>query len=340
MTKSINLLIFGAGRMGIRHAIGASTVPNIKNITLVDISENSLENARRQLLKFGNTCEFSFQIFDELELKEGSFDIGIIATTAEDRLTICEKITTVCANILIEKPLGQNMESVMALLKFLETTSTNAYVNLNMRINPTFLKIKHDIKKMPQFDGQINITLNTGSLGIGANGIHYLDFLIFLFDADRVVLRASEIDSKMISSARGSQFFDFGGWCKLDFFSNDIKVGASFISMSATSSVFGGFDIVGPNGRITINESTGQRIDYLRKQDSELPINRYNADYLTPNLSSFNSPELSELTKIWIESIIEGNSVLPKINETLLAHEIMFEWLSQGGSNKIYFPIT
>jgi predicted dehydrogenase len=337
----MKLLIVGAGRMGIRHAIGASSVANIEKITIVDISAEALENARNQLLKLVTTFEFSYQLLNNIDLEKGSFDIGIIATTAEDRLTICEKVINLgCANILIEKPLGQNMESVLALSKFIKHTNANVFVNLNMRINPVFLKLKQDLKKMPQFDGQIKITLNTGSVGIGANGIHYLDFLIFLFDADKVVLRASEIDDTMILSSRGSHFKDFGGWCILDLFSDDLKVGSSYISMTATSSVFGGFDIVGTHGRITINESTGQRIDYLRNPESGKPIYYYHADYLEPNLTSFTSPELSELTKIWIESILEGNSVLPQINETLLAHKIMFQWLSQGESNKINFPIT
>lgn len=46
MTKSIKLLIVGAGRMGIRHAIGAAFVPNVEKIAIFDISENALDNAK------------------------------------------------------------------------------------------------------------------------------------------------------------------------------------------------------------------------------------------------------------------------------------------------------
>ena len=340
MTKSINLLIVGAGRMGIRHAIGAASVLNVEKIAIFDISESALDNAKKQLINLDDYSKFTFYTLEYLDSCIG-YDVAIIATTAQGRISICEKVVrTGCENILIEKPLGQNINEVLELVDFFKTTKSKAFVNLNMRLYPDFIKLKHDLQHFPQFKGEINITLNTGTIGIGANGIHYLDYLIFLLNADEVKLITCQIDEKNIPSARGAQFNDYGGWCVLEFFVNSKKVGTSFLSMSSASTVFGGFDIVGTHGRITINESSGQRIDYMRDNNSTMPINRYHADYLDPVSSKIYSPALSELTKKWIQGLLKGEAVLPKLEESLLAHKVMFEWLSHSKMKVDNFPIT
>jgi hypothetical protein len=71
-----------------------------------------------------------------------------------------------------------------------------------------------------------------------------------------------------------------------------------------------------------------------------MPIQRYNADYDVPIETNFNSPFLGDLTFIWLSELINGKAILPLIKDSLLSHELLFEWLS---SNEIYqdiFPIT
>ena len=77
----------------------------------------------------------------------------------------------------------------------------------------------------------------------------------------------------------------------------------------------------------------------MRKEDSEMPIQRYGADFLPPVTSEFNSPFLGDLTSIWIDSIINGKSNLPSISESLNVHQLMFEWLSLSTHHE-KFPIT
>ena len=336
----MKILIIGAGRMGLRHAIGVSNATNVEKITIVDVSEDALKNAKVHLSDSTNYQKFTFRTSDYLD-SNNNYDVGIIATTAQDRLSICKKVVRFgCEYILIEKPLGQNLSDVIRLVDFFKTTSAKAFVNLNMRLYPDYLKLKNDIKNFSQFNGEKTITINTGTLGIGANGIHYLDYLIFLLDADEVKLISGKIDKEKIPSARGPQFNDFGGCCLLEFYANEIKVGTAFISMSANSTVFGGIDIVSSHGRITINESSGKRIDYLRDSNSDMPMNRYHADYLKPLTYDFSSPPLSDLTKNWINSLSNKKSVLPNLEESILAHQIMFEWLSKDKSEDNHFPIT
>jgi predicted dehydrogenase len=182
--------------------------------------------------------------------------------------------------------------------------------------------------------------LNTGTLGIGANGIHYLDLLYFLLNADSASFVAGEIDERVIPSGRGPQFGDFGGWAIIKFFNKGEFLANVFLSMSASSTVFGAWDIVGPHGRVYLSEVEGKRIDTLRKDDSQLPFNRYFGDYLPPNEILIESPFLGDLTRKWIQGVIDGEKLLPEIGDSIKVHELLFDWLGKSNTHKTIFPIT
>lgn len=336
----MKVLIIGAGRMGLRHAVGLASMSEITNISIVDISTDALLNAKRQ---FENSEYFNKYSFHDISFLNSCTNYGvcIIATTASNRRDICEKIVLLgIANVLIEKPLGQSLEEVLDLINLFKDTKSKAYVNLNMRINPNFVQLKHDLISKQQLHGYKIITINTGAIGIGANGIHYLDFLNNLLDADHSTIVNCSIQNEPISSARGELYRDFGGWCMLDYFKKEEKVGTAFLSINALSSVFGGIDIVAPHGRIFINESSGKRFDFLRDPTSTLPTSRYHADYFEPLICDLFNSALSDLTREWMESILNSKSCLPSVEESLHAHALMFEWLSNSKETFNKFPIT
>lgn len=336
----MKVLIIGAGRMGMRHAIGIAPVSQINNITMADISIYAIQNAKDQLKDNSNRNKFSYILFDEINLVN-DFDCGIIAATAENRIELCQKaVNAGCKYVLVEKPLGQSLGEVNELIAYFSKIGVKAYVNLNMRVYPDSIKLKNDLKLFPQFKGKKSISINTGTVGIGANGIHYLDYLFFLTEADNAEIIAAEIDDITIPSARGIQFKDFGGWCLIRFSKENNEVAKAFISINTESTVFGGWDIVGPNGRITINECSGKRIDYLRDPDSQMPIQRYNADYEQPVESIYYSPMLGDLTRLWIEGLMKNEDLLPSLDEALSSHKLMFEWLQYSKDFQNVFPIT
>ena len=114
---------------------------------------------------------------------------------------------------------------------------------------------------------QPNINFTGGALGIGANGIHYLDLLFFLYNAKKAKIAYATIEPETIESGRGSSFKDFGGLIVLEFEDESGKyLGRGTLSLSSTSSVFGGWEIIGSNGRIRINELENQRVDIIRDE--------------------------------------------------------------------------
>lgn len=338
----MKVVILGSGRMGIRHAQGIVDMPELTQLYLVDKFEQSLQNAQEALKNSSGFTRTSFMTLSDFIQSNSTYDVAILAATSQNRLESCSTLIAKGVKyLLVEKPLGQSLAEVNELISFFDSyPDVKAYVNLNMRLYDSFIRLKNDLHTMPQFAGLKTITVNTGTIGIGANGIHYLDLLYFLFDADESVIKACEIDTQLVPSARAAEFADFGGWAAIDFYKNKEKVGNALMSISARSTVFGGWDIVGPHGRITLNEIQQKRVDILRKADSIMPINRYAADYLDPVEQKIESPFLGDLTSVWLDNLSKGKEVLPLLKESLKVHQLMFEWLSASTTHKDHFPIT
>lgn len=336
----MDLVIIGSGRMGIRHATGAASNKFVHKIFLIDVNNDALELAKNQLKKSGFIEKFSFHLLSDLENLELKNCIGIVASPARERKKVCnELINKRVKKILIEKPLGQSLEEVTELVNLMQESDTSAYVNLNMRLYNFFVSLKNDFVKIEQLKGYKIVSINTGSIGIGANGIHYLDLLCFLFDADNAELVAGEIEESTLASGRGKDYKDFGGWCTIKFYRFNCEIGRAHISITSKSTVFGNWDIVAPYGQIIINEISQLKTEILRKENSTLPIERYGAEYMDPVVSTINTPFLGDLTSKWIDSLVEGNSVLPNLKESLLAHKLLFDWLSIS-SDCTKYPIT
>ncbi len=326
--------------MGIRHAIGALESGCVDRIFLLDISKASIENAITQLNQLANYDKIRAILIENF--KPCNVDIVIIAATASNRLETC-KLALECnpSTILIEKPLGQSYEEVTELVDYLDKFDTDVSVNLNTRLYPFIQNLKSDIFTLPQFKGPINISYNGGSLGVGANGIHYLDLFYFLYDADSAELVYAEIEPNILPSGRGEEFGDFGGIAVIKFYdSMQSYLGRATISLSSTSTAFGGWEIIGSHGRIRINELEGSRVDILRSKDSSKPVFKYAADYLPPNHIEIESPMLSNVTKIWLQNLSNKINTLPSLKETLKVHKLMFDWLDQCKIYKGNFPIT
>jgi predicted dehydrogenase len=339
MTNTINLnvVILGAGRMGIRHAQGLLNHSNIAKLFVVDLSIEALNNARAQL----NNPSIIYLTLKEFENLIDTVHYAIVASTANNRVeTALLLIKKGVLKVLIEKPLGQSEEEVKELVQLFKNTNIEAFVNLNMRQYDFFIQLKNDLNSSPQLQGFKSITVNTGAIGIGANGIHYLDLILFLTNAYTAEIVYSEIEDNLLPSGRGKNFNDFGGICLLDLFDNlGNKIARVYLSITSYSSAFGGWEIISPNGRIYFNEIDGKLISVLRKPDSLLPLHRYAADYDDAEVITIKSPFLGELTRSWFDQMLKGNNVLPRLDESLLVHKILFGWLKSFNSNSS-FPIT
>jgi predicted dehydrogenase len=340
--NKLNVIILGAGRMGVRHAQGICKMEEVNSLLLVDIVESGLTSASDALKDEPGYHKIRFEIFEAFIASSEKFDVAILAATSRNRLDNCRMLVEKGAkHVLIEKPLGQSMEEVRDQAEYFESLQgVEAYVNLNMRLYESFQQLRTDINTLPQFNGEKTISVNTGAIGIGANGIHYLDMFYQLFEADDARIVAGAIDQKLIPSARGPEFNDFGGWCVIEMTRSGTYLGKVMLSISANSTAFGGWDIIGHHARISIDQIQQKRVDTLRREDSTMPIYRYAADYFEPVVTPFESPFLGDLTRLWLESVLKGERVLPGLRDSEKVHQLMFDWLALSKTHKGTFPIT
>ena len=339
----MKVLVIGAGRMGLRHCLGVLKVTTIDTLVVVDVNQNALENAKSQLEDKKNETIIEYCILEDFLKLNTTIDIVIIAATASSRIEICKKLLRFNPKyFLIEKPLGQSVNQVEQLIHFFnEHTNVKVFVNLNTRLYSGYQKLKKDLQSLTQLKGQLTISINTGTVGIGANGIHYIDLIKYLTDASAIKVVTAFIDDTVIPSGRGSNFADFGGYAVLDYLNSNAQLLArAHLILGSQSTVLGPWEIVGPNGRVLIDEFEQTRFNKYRKADSELPVQRYAGDYLPMETEKFEVPFLNDLTEEWLRQLIKGNFILPQIGETIEVHKAMFEWLNKGNSYKDEFPIT
>lgn len=336
----MKVIVIGAGRMGVRHIQGILTVENVEKVSIVDIYETALENAKSNLKDNDAFEKCDFILTDEIDNQE-TYDVGIIASTANNRAELFDKLVGLgCKDIMVEKPLGQSYQEVLDFSEKVSKSGVNCCVNLNMRMYDDFVQLRKDFATVPQLKGFKTISMNAGTIGIGANGIHYLDLLFFLLDADDTNIKAGFIDDVMIESPRGEEFGDFGGWVVIDYLKQEELVGTAFISISSRSTVFGSWEFVAPHGRIHVNEVEQKRSNVYRKEDSNLPMYRYFGDYNAPVEVKINSPFLGDLTAKWIIGLQNGEQLLPSLSESCKVHKLMFDWLNYSASHQDTFPIT
>lgn len=342
ISSKTNVAVVGAGRMGLRHCNGVLDSNLVNELFVVDINETALLNAKEQLKRHVSQ-KISYFLIDDFLNQNLIIETIILSSTAGDRIGLSNQLLKFSTKyFLVEKPLGQSMEEVTNLLNFFEDQKNcKVFVNLNTRLYPSYIKLKNDLKSLNQFNGPLTISINTGTVGIGANGIHYIDLIMFLTDATQIRIKHASIDDFVIPSGRGKEFGDFGGYAILEYLNsnNEILANAHLILGSQTT-VLGPWEIVGPNGRILIDEFEQTRFNKYRKADSDLPVNRYAGDYLPIETEVFEIPFLNDLTKQWFIEVNNGVFILPTLSDTKIVHRTMFDWLNHSSIYKNKFPIT
>lgn len=337
------VVVIGAGRMGIRHCLGVLAVDNVSKLIVVDINSESLSNAKLQLASKTGKVEAEYYLLEDFLNREEEVDVVILASTAGDRLEVCKRIIKFKPKyFLIEKPLGQSLLQVNELVKYFESQkAVKAFVNLNTRLYAPYQKLKEDLKTLTQFRGLLTFSINTGTVGIGANGIHYVDLIKFLTSAETIHLVNASIDEVVIPSGRGKEFADFGGYSILDFMDKqEKKLARAYLILGSQSTALGPWEIVGSNGRILIDEFEQKRYNKYRNPESTLPVQRYAGDYLPIEEEPFEIPFLNTLTEKWLRELSKGEYILPELRETIEVHKTIFDWLNYSGSYNNVFPIT
>ena len=169
-----NLLLIGSGQLGSRYIQGIIKETANYNITVIDSSKLSLNNARKIWTESGGSNS-SHKIFWSRTLPANikQYDLAIVSTSSKNRANLIDNICSeVTVNYwVIEKILAQSTKE----LKMIEAATfkaKNVYVNTPRRQMKWHKKIKS------KFSDKIRLVKKTGKLwGLACNAIHFIDLV-------------------------------------------------------------------------------------------------------------------------------------------------------------------
>jgi len=178
-----NIALIGSGNMAAEHARAFEAIPNTK-ITVV--CSRNLAKARKLAIELGGTA-FTDQVRDIKNYAK--IDLIIVAVSIEATFKLIVEVLKLEIPLLVEKPLGFDLEQCENIHKILELSSIKAWVGLNRRcysstINALkYLKDDTNQRIVDIFDQQDKLSANTSKFHpsvvknwMFANSIHLIDY--------------------------------------------------------------------------------------------------------------------------------------------------------------------
>ncbi|ASQ46411.1 Gfo/Idh/MocA family oxidoreductase [Legionella clemsonensis] len=196
MTK---IIIIGAGQLGSRHLQSLNLLNEEVDITVIDPNISSLETARSRFEATIKNINHRINYQKEISL-HGDIDVAIVASTAQSRRTIVEKLFNQSASVnhlVLEKLLFTQEQDYYAISHLLAKYPTKTWVNCTMRMMPYYQNLPNLFHKQV-----IQYHVTGSQYGLITNAIHYLDHLAYITGVNRFELDTRYLDKQIIESKR------------------------------------------------------------------------------------------------------------------------------------------
>lgn len=197
MNKKVKIAVIGVGRVGISHVYGILKSPEL--VELGGIVETNKELADKVANEFNTTAFYSL---DEA-LKDESISGYVVSLPHYLHFPIGKKILEAKRNVLIEKPLGINLDEVEQLAKIADQNGVYVMSGQSRRFYKAIQQAK---EYLPIIDGPTNMLYNfaciftketapawwreeklSGGLVIGMLGSHSIDMALWMFEGRKPV---------------------------------------------------------------------------------------------------------------------------------------------------------
>lgn len=324
----MNVLLVGAGRMGLRHFRGLVEIDG--EVYVVDLRREAEKDLRRAAAEHAAKAKVSFcSSLCEVPFGKIQLDAAILSETAQGRLDRFRFLVDHgIKNILIEKPLEQSRKRFHELLRVAQDNKLQVRCNHYRRSLPFYAQLR-------ERGGPFQIIVTGGAFGLGCNGVHWLDLAAYLAKSRSAEMLFGEIEATEIASGRGPAFRDYGGR-GLFAFEDGSRL---FLSCSADSSASAVAMITLPDWQCVVDLNQDLAIVCERDPASANPNYLYGVDYSRREVRGIESVQFSELTKGWIHWLQgHGKCPLPSLEEAALGHELLFDLLGTSGETE--FAIT
>lgn len=325
----MKILLIGAGRMGLRHLRGLAPIDGVVHVVDPDprteaavagIAAGAADGGFRSRTLFHRSLDQALRASPD-------FDAAILAATAAGREAVVEAVAGAgVRDLLIEKPIEQSRARLRGVSEAVCGSGIRAHCNLYRRTLDAFLCLHGR--------GPLVVTVNSGAMGLGGNGIHWIDFVLHLSGSRAGRLVGGVIEETPIASGRGAQFRDYGG-TGLFVFDDGSRLS---LSVSAGSAAPTTATIVTPTEHWLVDQNRDMAVIHRRRRECGKPHYLYGQDCDVTTLEGLESVDLPALTTAWIRSLQGGPpSRLPTLEEALPAHELLFDLLETGGDDRFAF---
>lgn len=314
----MKVLVSSLGVMGRRHLLGALKAG--AQVVGFDPSEASIEKSKEAVVKAGLDVA-QIQFVQQLPVSQ-TFDVAIFAETADFRMPNFMKFieTNKAKRILLEKPVTRgpaDLELMGTKIKKLQTEGTQVSVNFPRRTWPFYMKMKEAWSK----DAALEMTLNGGAVGLGCNGIHYIDTFAFLTSniSEKFQVLHSSVNADLIGSGRGERFKDYGGTFLLK------KGPATFyLSIDPTGTPTPILTFKSKNAVMWVDENNYTYRQWNKTGGFEKPNYLYGQDYTVTGEGAVEYRDLISLTELWVK----GELQLPAFDNVIESHAMLFGLLN------------
>ncbi len=316
----MKVLLIGGGRMGQRHLSGLASID--ASVVLVEPAEE----ARR-------ACAAAFPgalvaVASPADVDGAArFDVAIFATTAYGRLECVEWALPRSSALLVEKPLEQSRTRVRRLTEVVDMSGVPAWANHYRRTLPGY----EDLRRA---GGPFVISVSSGAMGLGCNGIHWIDFALHLAGQSEGRLLFGEIEALPIGSGRGARFRDYGGRGLFAFPDGSRLLLSSCAASSAPTTI----TVVAPDRHWVIDQHSDTGIIHERPPGMYHPTYLYGKDYSTRQAAGLEAASLSDLTTAFVRALRDGAAPpQPRLAMVMPAYELLFDLLETSGQSAFDF---
>lgn len=285
MSKTIKILIIGAGQIGSRHLQGVLKSSHKMSITLVDPSLDSLKLCEIRANETAYGHPDSTIVYRQERPKHRSFEICIISTNANVRAKVTRDLLIDCQikYIIFEKILFQRELDFEIISKLIKEKNITAWVNCARRTNSAYQEINKNLNT----NNAIQMFVSGTSWGMACNSIHFIDLFSYFASSSDLRTTKTDFSKNIIKGKRGEGTYELNGLIEFKIGDHSLK-----ISCEESENFSLKIKIKNKNVEYSIDEPEG--------------VWQSNINGLT-KIKYQNMPLLSEQTKDNIDSLINKN---------------------------------
>lgn len=214
-----DVLLVGAGNIGFRHLQGLGKIHPLIQLWVVDPDTSALERAAAEWQLIGGVAGRFLRDIEQLPVTASAC---VMATPARGRLELVRRLLPCISGdtIIIEKVAFTSISEMHAAGLLLDAAGKQAYVNCPRRIWPLYTRLRALLAGK-----RLALTVRGRDLGLGSNGVHFLDLLQYL--SGETELQVVEFSGGKVRPAKRAGYYESYGRLRV------ITPGGSSIELSA-----------------------------------------------------------------------------------------------------------